>query len=412
MQNATMTGNMAQGVRLPPLALAIASGIAIGYLAFLGQTLMTHHWIVDAEGHPQAVDFLSFWSAGHLALLGHASAAYDWPTMHRLQIAMMGHDPGGYFGWAYPPLFLCVAMALAAMPYAVSFLIWVVASFALYAAAVAHAAQDRGAALLASAAPAALACAMVGQSGFLAAILIAGALAEIVERPLVAGLLVGLLTYKPHFGILFPIALVCGGHWRVFFAAAVTALVIFLFSWILAPASLSIFFTQLSGMTANFLSHGSAGFYKQQSLYGLLRMLGANDRSAFTAQGLLLFALAIFVGWLWRQGSSPALKAAGLTVAALLATPYLYFYDFPILSVAIAFLWRDRAFSRNETALILASQFVMALFTVLNAPMGFFGALFVMAVVLKRVAALEIQNKAAIPAGVTPSALRPRSVTD
>src|SRR5215469_3264124 len=76
MQNAAMTGNKAHGARLSPLALAIAGGIAIGYFAFLGQMLVTHHWIADAEGRPVAVDFLSFWCAGHLALLGHASAAY------------------------------------------------------------------------------------------------------------------------------------------------------------------------------------------------------------------------------------------------------------------------------------------------------------------------------------------------
>ena len=45
-------------------------------------------------------------------------------------------------------------------------------------------------------------------------------------------------------------------------------------------------------MSANFLSQGSAGFYKQQSLYGLLRMLGVGDHPAFAAQGLLLLAMA------------------------------------------------------------------------------------------------------------------------
>jgi alpha-1,2-mannosyltransferase len=109
--------------RLPPLALAAAGGIAFAYLARLVVMAAANSWIVDRGGHPLALDFLSFWSAGHLALAGHASAAYDWLAMHRLQHQLMGHDPVGYYGWAYPPLFFCVAVILASMPYAASFLI-------------------------------------------------------------------------------------------------------------------------------------------------------------------------------------------------------------------------------------------------------------------------------------------------
>ena len=137
-------------------------------------------------------------------------------------------------------------------------------------------------------------------------------------------------------------------------------------------------------MSNNFLSQGTAGFYKQQSLYGVLRMLGIGDRAAFLCQGLLLLAIAAFVARLWRSPQSFALKCAGLSVAALLATPYLYFYDFPILAVAVAFLWRDHSFSRSETALLVASQLVMAAFTVVNAPLGFAGAVIVLIVIAAR----------------------------
>ena len=39
-------------------------------------------------------------------------------------------------------------------------------------------------------------------------------------RPRLAGLLLGLLCYKPHLALLAPVALVAGGHWRTFAAAA------------------------------------------------------------------------------------------------------------------------------------------------------------------------------------------------
>ena len=99
--------------------------------------------------------------------------------------------------------------------------------------------------------------------------------------------------------------------------------------------------------------------------------------------------MAGFVAWLWRSGESLALKSAGLCTAALLATPYLYFYDFPILSAAIAFLWRARPFSRGEAILLIASQLVMAAFMVVKAPMGFGGALLVLIVIAGRLPAFK-----------------------
>jgi arabinofuranan 3-O-arabinosyltransferase len=46
-----------------------------------------------------------------------------------------------------------------------------------------------------------------------------------------AGICLGLLTYKPQFGLLFPIALIAVGHWRVFVSASVTAIAMFVVSW-------------------------------------------------------------------------------------------------------------------------------------------------------------------------------------
>lgn len=326
-----------------------------------------------------------------MALNGHAAAAYDWPVMHAFQQQLMGHAWKGYLGWGYPPLFFCIAIPLALVPYTASFLIWVLVTFALYAAVIARAARERGAALLALAAPAALGCAMPGQNGFLSAALIAGALLQLETRPVLAGMLLGLLTYKPHLGLLIPVALIFGGHWRAFLSAAATTILILILSWLMAADSLAAFAAHLGSMSNNFLTQGTAGFFRQQSLYGLLRMSGVSDQAAFLAQGALLASMVVFVGWLWRSKRPLALKCAGLCVAALLATPYLYFYDLPILSVAIAFLWRDGVFSRREAVLLIASQLAMAAFLFVDAPMGFAGALLVLLAIGERIAGTAVR---------------------
>ncbi len=367
-----------------PWALTIAGGISAAYLAHLAIMALAHRWITDAHGAPFATDFISFWSAGHLALAGEAAQAYDWPTLHALQRDLMHGASAGFFGWAYPPLFLLVAMVLAVMPYGAAFLCWVGVSLALYLTGIVQIARTRGAALLAFAAPATLACAMVGQNGFFTAALMAGILLQLETRPLLAGLFLGFLSYKPHFGLLFPIALIFGGYWRAFASAAATTLTILLFSWLFAPDSLAAFAAHLGGMSNDFLSQGHAGFNKLQSLYGLLRMSGVADRTAFAAQGLLSIGMAAFVAWLWRGPAEFSLKCAGLCAATLPATPYLFLYDFPILAVAIAFLWRARTFDRVEIVLLAASQIAIALFVVAPSPVGLAGSFLVFVVIIRR----------------------------
>ena len=55
-----------------------------------------------------------------------------------------------------------------------------------------------------------------GHNGFLTAALFGGALATLERRPLVAGMLFGLLAYKPQFGMLIPLVLLATGRWRVY----------------------------------------------------------------------------------------------------------------------------------------------------------------------------------------------------
>ena len=164
-------------------------------------------------------DFLSFWSAGQLALAGHAGAAYDWPAMHVLQHQLMGHDRGGLLR-----LGLSAAVSLRRHPSGADALCSVFPGLdrrhigALRRGDDAHRPRSRRrAARLRRARRLGL------RDGGAERISLRrpdrGVLLQLEARPLLAGLLLGLLTYKPHFGLLFPIALMFGGYWRALFAA-------------------------------------------------------------------------------------------------------------------------------------------------------------------------------------------------
>src|SRR5262249_37660879 len=126
----------------------------------------------------------------------------------------------------YPPFFLPVAAPLALLPYAPASLAWSLVTFPAYLEAMRRIVGDRFGLLLACAFPALVANFVVGQNGFLTAALLGGTLVALPQRPGLAGCLLGLMTYKPQFGILFPLVLIADGQWRAFFSAAAMTVVL------------------------------------------------------------------------------------------------------------------------------------------------------------------------------------------
>ena len=363
----------------------------VANLVWLATALFTGSWLWDAAGRLISTDFLNVYAAGKLALTGTPVSAYDWPTHKQLEIQILGYDFKGYYGWHYPPFYLFVAAALATLPYAVAHAGWSAVSFLPFVAAVRASTGNNAGYLFALAAPALVANVLVGQNGFLTAALIGFALVFLEKRPVVAGVCLGLLTYKPHFGILFPVALIAAGHWRAFVAAGVTAA-------LLALASVAAygfepwlaFLRWLPVTSQTFLSEGRAEIEKMQSLFALLRTLGAAEWMAWSAQIILSGAIAVAIWTIWRsRDHAYELKAAALGIGVLLATPYIYLYDMVTITIPIAFfmaLGMSRGFLRYEIPAIAAVMLLIAIFPFVKLPVGLAASLILTALVLRRVA--------------------------
>jgi hypothetical protein len=368
----------------------MALGLSLGYLGALAVTFTSHIWIIDTHGHPVLEDFVAFWTAGHQVLKGTAAAAYNVPVEHAAEVATIGHPFGGTLGWAYPPLFLFVAALLALVPYTASFLLWGATTLAVYAGVVAAVVGRPVAFLVACAAPWVLTALMPGQNGFLTAALVCASLLCLEKRPALAGVFLGLLSYKPQFGILFPLVLAFAGYWRTFACACACAIAMNL----LAGATfgfdtLGAFVQALSSATQSHLAHAGLGWNKLQSVYGLLRSLAAPAEAAWGAQAVFSFVAAFAVVAYWRSDAPFALKAAVLACAVPLVTPYVFVYDLPVLAVTCAFLFRQRSFDRMELWLIAFTAPCIFAFLWVPFPTALFASLAVAAMVVRRAIAQE-----------------------
>ncbi|HZT51052.1 MAG TPA: glycosyltransferase family 87 protein, partial [Stellaceae bacterium] len=362
--------------------------LAFAYAVYLAASYAHGLWIVAPDGGGVPSDFVNVWAAGRMALAGHAAAAYDWPAHKLVEEAAVGHPFAGYFGWHYPPTFLFVAAALALIPYAAAYALWVFGTFPIYLATVGAVVGDRTGYLLAAAFPAVLANFVVGQNGFLTAGLIGGALACLPRRPLFAGVLVGLLAYKPHLGLLFPIALAAGGHWRTATSAALVALLAAAAAWLaFGGDAWAAFFANIGHTSRAFLSEGRADWSKLQTAFGLIRTVGGSEALAWAAQAATALSAAAAVALLWRTAAAPEIKAAALATGAMLATPYLYTYDLVVLAVPLAFLYRlgrARGFLPRETAGIGLACLLILSFPFVKAPVGFAALVIVAALIARR----------------------------
>ncbi|MGO9630404.1 MAG: glycosyltransferase family 87 protein [Xanthobacteraceae bacterium] len=376
------SAKLARPVELVCFALVIANAVYLAASYFEG------FWLVAPDGAAIQSDFVNVWAAGRLALAGHAAAAYDWPTHKLMEETAVGHAFEGYFGWHYPPTFLFVAAILSLLPYAPAYALWAFGTFPGYLVAVRAIIGDRVGYLLAAAFPAVLPNFIVGQNGFLTAGLVGGALVLLERRPIVAGMLLGLLTYKPHLGLLFPIALMAGGYWRTFFTAALVAVLMAAASWLaFGGEAWQAFFANIGHTSQAFLSEGWADWSKLQTAFGLTRTLGGSETLAWTIQAAVSLAAAAAVAILWRSNAAYEIKAAALGVGVLLATPYLYMYDLVVLAVPMAFLLRlgnARGFLPKEMAWIGIASGLMLAFPFVKAPVGFAALLLVVALLARR----------------------------
>lgn len=299
-------------------------------------------WMFDAAGVPLEKDFLVFWASGKAFLLGEPEALYDPAHFRDIQSAVLGRTVSLDLPWFYPPSFLMFTAPLTLFDFGAAWLLWTLATVAAYGLAAWRVVGAPWAVPAALAAPAVLLCLGAGQNGLLTAALFGLGLALLPKRPLIAGILFGLMAYKPQFGLVLPIALLIGRHWRAIRAATATVLGLNgLFTIWFGPRVWPFFLEGLRFANDAILVSGRSGFERLQSVYAVVLSSTGNQAWAWALHGLVAAAaLALTIG-AWRQGRSSNLGAAALITASLAVTPYLYFYDIVVLMMAVLFLARE-----------------------------------------------------------------------
>ncbi|HEX4191808.1 MAG TPA: glycosyltransferase family 87 protein, partial [Stellaceae bacterium] len=340
-------GSLAAGDFLDRRRVLVLGGVmlALELVVFLFLVAGTHGWIVPLE-RPTTTDFASFYAAGSLADSGTPALAYNEGAHYAAEQAATA--PGiEYQFFYYPPVFLLICALFGRLPYMAAFIAFEAVTLLLCALVAQRIVNGRtlnakSAAFLLPllAFPSVFWTMGLGQNAFLTAALFGGALLLIDRRPTLAGVLFGLLCYKPHFGLLIPVALVAGGRWRAFIGAALSgaatvALSIALFGW----RTWLDFFTLSASSHATYES-GRIDLSGFVTLFGGLRLMNVPSDIAYAVQGIGALAAIALVAVVWRCNLSLPVRAAALAAATLIAVPVGLVYDFLLAGLAMAWLVR------------------------------------------------------------------------
>ena len=299
------------------------------------------------------IDFVSFWTAARLILEG--GNPYDFASLAAQQ-------SGSKYAFLYPPPFLMVVLPFGVLPYSVALLAWVGIGIAAFVAVARNLVPSVWPVL---AFPPLLINAAHGQNGAITATLFIGAALVMGRRPFLAGMLLGCLIIKPHLALLFPIAFLSGRKWAVVLGGAASVVLWCAASYLLLGSEAWVGFLTKGSEAKGLLEHNAMLLPKMVSVFGMLRAPGAPLWLAYGAQVAVGLAAAFAVSVSWaKAGEDTGFPMAVLATGAVLATPFIYSYDFVLLFLPIAWLAEDgmRRGFKGWVKAIMVVAFTIALF--------------------------------------------------
>lgn len=305
-----------------------------GYSVLVGiasLALLAASWAAAME---QGSDFLAFWGAARAVIEGVPQAAYDLPWQERVQTGAGFEE---WFAFVNPPPFLFVAAPFGLLPFPLAWIVWNVATYALWAWASVKAFPRLWPVALVF--PGALIAAGHAQNGFVTGALLVGGVALLDRRPVIAGALLGALVIKPHLALLVPFWLAAGGRWRAFAAAAGSAVGLLALSGMIFGGETLIAYTTSWEASAALMRAADADFLLRMATpYAQVRLHGG-EALAIAVAALLVVAAIALVALSWRRfGQDGMATGAAMLAATALVSPYLFNYDLPFLVLPVLWL--------------------------------------------------------------------------
>jgi alpha-1,2-mannosyltransferase len=324
--------------------LTIAAGVffvvlELSYFVMAGAD-MSGSLPLDHFGAAIGRDFLNSWMGGRSAFHGGPAPWFDFQAYNRALEQITGHPDFPDMYWSYPPHLVLFIWPLGLLPYLPAYAVWCALGLGLYLVASRSGGISGKSMLFLAVAPGVAVNVFFGQNGFLTAALLIGGLANLDRRPILSGILFGILTIKPQFGLLLPVMLVLTGRWRVIAATiATTAVLVAATSLWFGPDIWTEYVRKVSPQQHWLLTKGGGLLVPMvSSAFVNARMIGLPLAVDWVVQAVTSAAALAMVVWTFWRRRDPVLSLALFVTATFLFSPWMLNYDMVVFGYVVALL--------------------------------------------------------------------------
>jgi glycosyl transferase family 87 len=300
-------------------------------------------------------DFPAFYAASLEARAGRANAVYDTDALQAAHEAVRGVEVKRY-AWAYPPTVLLLLLPLSLLPLVPALWTWLGVTTAALVAAACRILPSPLTPVLVLLFPGVATSVVTGPTGTFTAAVVAGGFAFLDRRPVLAGLVLGLSTVKPHMAVLVPLCLLAARMRAAVLGFLVSAAGLGIASvaaWGLSPW---LAFWQALPRHMALVAAGDLPWMRMPTAFVAVHHAIGGTALAWAAQAGAGIAVMLACAWIWRRSDDPVARSLVLTAGIPLAGPYAYDYDTCALVVPTLYLAREMIAGRvrsGDTAILL-----------------------------------------------------------
>jgi alpha-1,2-mannosyltransferase len=323
-------------------------------------------------------DFFNVWTGGSLVISNKLDILYNFEEYLAWQNTHVGSF--AFYNYSYPPHSLFLATPFAMFPYLWSLIIWTLLG-ALFFFWAARPYMPRGLAPFYSViTPAALVNIWAGHYGFVIGGLWLLFFSSLDHDKLRTGIIAGILTLKPHLGLLIAAVMLYRRAWiAILFAISATLFLVFASGVVFGFDLWQQWLFETSALQAKIMTAPDPQFYylMMPSTFIVLRNMPYNI-GIFAHIVVSVIALSL----LWRCRNAQPKRLAFVTATTTsLITPYIFNYDLTVCSLGfIVFMYSYWNTINRWERFILWLAFASPLFVMgvdIIAPISLLGGLYV-----------------------------------
>lgn len=309
-----------------------ALSLAVIIISFL-QMRIAGGFVLDGQGLILGRDFLNFWHYGIAAWSADPAQYYDVYFYNNLLDGLIFVHDYADQQFSYPPHYMLLAAPFGLLGYHAALLIFTALGVGLLWAVVARPMGESISQRQLFLAPMFVFTLICGQVSLFVLVLFVAIYRNLDRRPLLAGLLIALLTVKPQIGLLFPVFLLLTARWRVFAATAIGTIGMVGLSLVWHGSEVWRVYleTGIAQQSQTMVNLPAFTRGLMPTVFVNMQIVNAPDWLAYGAQMLVIAAAVVALVWVCRFCRDRFSQYAVFVAASFAVTPYLMAYDTIVL---------------------------------------------------------------------------------